>query len=153
VKVSVVALLSNDTDTDSDTLTFLGASATSANNGTVVRIGGWVFYTPASGFTNADTFTYTIGDGFGAPVTGTVTVNIRVDNGLSLNLMISDLGNGSYAIRGDGIPGRAYRIQYAEDLDSPNWQTLGTEVADPFGVFTFTDTNVSAQRFYRSVFP
>jgi hypothetical protein len=153
VKVSVAALLSNDTDADGDSLTFLGASATSAHSGTVVRNGGWIFYTPATGFTNSDTFTYTISDGYGAPVTGTVTVNIRVDNGLSMNLTISGSGNGPYAIRGDGIPGRTYQIQFAVNLDSPNWQTLGSATADPFGIFAFTDASGSSQRYYRSVYP
>ena len=60
--------------------------------------GGWILYTPTPGFTNSDTFTYSISDGWGAPVTGTVTVNILIDNGPSSNLTISSLGNGSYAI-------------------------------------------------------
>ena len=153
VKVSVGTLLSNCSDTDGDPISFLGVSATSANGGTVVSNGGWVFYTPAPGFTNSDTFTYTISDGWGAPVTGTVTVNIRIDNGPSSNLTITDLGNGSYAVRGDGIPGRSYRIQFADTAPPTNWLTLGPASADPFGIFQFNDTNGSPQRFYRSVYP
>jgi hypothetical protein len=49
-------------------------SAASANGGTVVSNAGWIFYLPASGFTNSDTFNYSISDGLGAPVTGIVTV-------------------------------------------------------------------------------
>ena len=153
VKVSVGTLLSNCSDTDGDPISFLGVSATSANGGTVVSNGGWVFYTPAPGFTNSDTFAYTISDGWGAPVTGTVTVNIRLDNGPSSNLTISDLGNGSYAVRGDGIPGRSYRIQFADNAQPTNWLTLGPATADAYGIFQFNDTNGSPQRFYRSVYP
>ena len=87
------------------------------------------------------------------PVTGTVTVNVRVDNGPSPNLTITDLGNGSYLVRGDGIPGRTYRIQFAEDPANPNWQTVGTAAADPSGIFGFLDTSGSPQRFYRSAYP
>ena len=153
VKVSVGTLLSNCSDADGDPISFLGVSATSANGGTVVSNGGWVFYTPAPGFTNGDMFTYTISDSWGATATGVVTVNIRTNNGPSPNLTISDLGNGLYAIRGDGIPDRTYRIQSADAAESTNWQTLGTAAADSYGIFQFNDTNGSPQRFYRSVYP
>lgn len=56
-------------------------------------------------------------------------------------------------IRGDGIPDRAYRIQYADQPQSTSWQTLGAAAADPYGSFEFSDTNGSSQRFYRSVYP
>jgi hypothetical protein len=153
VKVSVAALLSNCSDADSDPIGFVGVSATSANGGTIVSNGGWIFYTPAPGFTNIDTFTYTISDGWVAPVTGTVTVNVRTNNGPSPNLTISDLGNGVYTVLGDGIPDRTYRIQYAENAQPTNWATLGTASADPFGVFQIIDTNGVPQRYYRSVYP
>jgi subtilisin-like proprotein convertase family protein len=153
VKVSIATLLSNDSDADGDPLTFLADSTNSANGGAVARSGGWLFYSPAPGFTNTDTFTYAITDGLGAPVTGVVTVNIRVDNGPSPNLAITDLGNSSYSIRGDGIPGRTYRIEFAPEAAPTNWQTLGMAPADMNGLFQFTDSSGSPQRFYRSVFP
>ena len=153
VKVSIAALLANDSDADGDPIAFTGVSATSANGGTVVSNAGWIFYTPAPGFTNVDTFTYSISDGFGVPVTGTVTVNIQVDNGPSPNLTITDLGGGSYQVRGDGIPGRAYRIEFTEDLMNPSWTTLGSATADPFGIFLFTDSGRLQQGFYRSIYP
>ena len=86
-------------------------------------------------------------------VAGTITVNIRVDNGPSPNLTITALGGGVYAIRGDGIPGRTYRIQFSDAPDQTNWQALGTATADTFGIFQFTDSTGSAQRYYRSVYP
>jgi MBG domain (YGX type)/Bacterial Ig domain len=153
VKVSVATLLSNATDADGDPLAFTGESATSANGGIVASNAGWIFYTPASGFTNTDTFTYMISDGWAAPVTGVVTVNIRTNTGPSPNLTITDLGGGSYAILGDGIPDRTYRIQFSDEPQGTNWQTLGTAPADPYGIFQFSDTNGSPQRFYRSVYP
>ncbi len=154
VKVPIAALLTNDFDADGDPITCISVSATSANGGTVVKSGSWVFYTPAPGFTNSDTFTYTISDGLAAsPITGTVAVNIRVDNGPSQNLTIHDLGGGAYLIRGDGIPERAYHLQYADDAQGINWQPLGEATADPNGLFQFTDLSGSSQRFYRSVYP
>ena len=56
-------------------------------------------------------------------------------------------------IRGDGIPDRAYRIQYAYPPQSTNWQTLGTATADQFGIFELTDATDTPQRYYRSVYP
>jgi hypothetical protein len=152
-QVSIATLLSNCSDTDGDPISFLGVSATSANGGTVVSNGGWVFYTPAPGFTNSDTFTYTISDGWGAPVTVTVTVVVRFDNGPPSALTVLALGAGLYGLSGEGLPNRTYEIQYADDLQPTNWQTLGTATANASGVFQFIDTNGVPQRFYRSLYP
>ena len=102
-----------------------------------------------------DTFTYTIADGRGAVVTGTVTVNIKVDVDPGQNLTITSLGGGSYRIRGSGIPGRTYRLQYTDEAVPATWQLLpGASVtADASGVIEFIDTSGSAMRFYRSVYP
>jgi hypothetical protein len=151
-KVSVAALLSNDSDPDGDPITFIAVSAASANGGTVVRSGGWVLYSPAAGFTNIDTFSYTISDGY-VPVSGPVTVNLRADNVPSPNLTISDLGDGRRLILGDGIPARTYRIESADDSPPTNWQALGPALADPFGRFQLIDSNGSSPRSYRTVFP
>jgi subtilisin-like proprotein convertase family protein len=154
VKVRLATLLANDSDADGDTLT-ITVSSTSTNGATITVSGGWVFYTPAPGSTNVDQFTYTIADGRGAIVTGTVTVNIKVDNDPGQNLTIADLGGGSFRIRGSGIPGRTYRLQYTDEVVPANWQVLpgGTVTADVSGVFEFIDTSGSASRFYRSVYP
>ena len=42
---------------------------------------------------------------------------------------------------------------FTPDLSGTNGQTLGTAIATPSGIFQFIDTNISAQRFYRSVYP
>jgi hypothetical protein len=152
-KVSIAALLSNDTDADGDPITFVGASAASASGGTVTSSAGWLFYTPPPGFTNTDSFTYTISDGFAAPVTGVVTVNLRIDKVPSSNLTITSLGNGSYAVQGDGLPGYTCRLQSADDAGLAHWQDLATVTADANGLFLFIDTNGGSWRFYRSVYP
>lgn len=153
VKVSIADLLSNDSDADGDSISFAGIGAASANGGTLATNEGWVFYTPAPDFTNTDTFTYTISDGFNAPATGTVAVNIRTNNAASPNLTSTDLGNGVYHVQGDGIPGRTYRIQYTSDLQNPAWQTLGSTTTDGLGVFVFEDTAGHSGGYYRSVYP
>jgi hypothetical protein len=154
VKVLLSVLLTNASDTDGNTLS-LTVSSTSASNATVTLDGGWVFYTPPAGFTNADSFTYTVTDGYGGSATGTVTVAILVNNTQSENLTVANLGNGSTFIDFSGIAGRSYMIQSSSNLQTPNWQLLGTATADWSGRFSFTDgppTN-SPPRFYRSTYP
>jgi subtilisin-like proprotein convertase family protein len=154
VKVPLATLLANDSDADGDPLTPT-ISPTSANGGTITIVGAWVFYTPAEGFTNADSFTYTITDGRGGSATGTVTVAIKVNNAPSQNLTITDLGGGSMLIKGYGIPGRPYRLQYSDSLTPANWQDLagGSLTASAIGAFQSTDTSGSGSRYYRSVSP
>jgi hypothetical protein len=154
-KVLISQLLSNDSDPNGDVLTFTGVSANSAHGGTVTVQGDWVYYTPPPGFTNVDSFTYTIADGRGASVSGSVTINILVDNEPTDNLAIEDLGNGSFRVRFSGIPNRTYRIQFTLDMNSPGWQTLVTRTADALGQFEFVDTPPagSPSRFYRSAYP
>jgi hypothetical protein len=153
VKIAIAALLANCSDADGDLIAFLGASTNSANGGTVVSNSGWIFYTPAPGSADSDSFTYVTSNGWGAPVTGSVTVNVRLDNGPSPSLTVIGLGNGSNALHGNGIPNRTYRIQFRDTMPTTNWQTLGTVTSDPSGIFLFLDCNGAPQRCYRSLYP
>jgi hypothetical protein len=150
-KVQISSLLTNDTDADGDLVSFISVNPASANGGTVLSNSGWIFYTPPAGSTNADSFTYNISDGY-ASVAGTVNVSVLADLGPSPNLTINVLSNGVYAIRGDGIPGRSYRIQWS-DNPGPVWQDLGCSIADTNGIFGLIDSGVSTMRYYRSVYP
>ena len=68
-----IAVLTNDTDTDGDTLTVV--SVTQPTNGsTAIESDGTVTYTPTTGFSGSDSFTYTISDGNGGSDTATVEV-------------------------------------------------------------------------------
>ena len=70
-----VAPLGNDSDTDGDPLT-IAAVSDPANGAVVINTDGTLVYTPDSGFTGTDTFTYTVSDGQGGEVTQTVTVTV-----------------------------------------------------------------------------
>ena len=116
--------------------------------------GDWVFYAPPAGFTNSDTFGFTATDKYGGSVPAISTVNIAVDNAPSQNVFVDDLGNGSFRLRFSGIPGRAYSIQYSNDINDPAWTTLATSTADNSGVFEFVDTPpAGTTRRYRSYQP
>ncbi len=155
VKVSIAALLSNDSDADNDSLMFVAVSATSTNGGTVLRSGNWIYYTPLAGFTNVDAFSYTLSDGRGSNVTGTVLVNIKVDNSMAQNLAITQFAPHQFQLRFNGIPGRTYHIQHTDSLSPIEWLPLGLGTANELGIFEYIDTTPEGvtERFYRSVYP
>jgi mono/diheme cytochrome c family protein len=153
-KVLISTLLANDSDSNGDELSFVAVASMSTNGAAVSRQGDWIHYTPPQGFTNDDAFTYQITDNRGEPVTGIVNVLVTSDPP-SPNLSVTDLGNGSYRIRFDGIPNLTYRVEYTPSLNPLQWQTLGSRTADANGMFEIIDTPPAGfgQRFYRSVYP
>ncbi len=154
-KVHISTLLRNDWDADGHSVSFVSVDARSGYGGIVVQQGNWISYTAPSGFTNNDAFSYTISDGY-EQRTGLVGVVIQAGRLPSPNLVLMDLGNGSYRICFNGVPDLAYRIEYADSLDSPQWHDFGI-IGQPnsVGQFELIDTlpEGSTQRFYRSVYP
>ena len=82
-----VDVLANDSDLNGDTLTITSSNSPTVNGGTATINNNdtpadpsddTIIYTPASGFTGSDTFTYTIVDGNGG--TATATVSVAVNN-------------------------------------------------------------------------
>jgi hypothetical protein len=155
IRVNAADLLANDTDADGDSLTIIEVSSNSAAGGTVSLTNNWIYYDPPVGFTNTDTFTYTVGDGHCGTDVGTVTVQVKTDDPKPFSFAIENQGDGSIRLTFAGIPGDTYRIQYADSLSNPSWQTLTTPIADNFGICQFVDwplTNAPT-RFYRAVWP
>lgn len=72
-----VAVLANDSDPDGDALSVTANSTTSLHGGTITRNGdGTLTYVPATGFSGADSFDYTISDGLAEDAASvSVTVN------------------------------------------------------------------------------
>ena len=69
-----VSVLANDSDAEDDVLSI--ASFTQGSKGTVTQSGDTLIYTPNTGTSGSDTFTYAVADPTGAQTTGTVTVAI-----------------------------------------------------------------------------
>jgi outer membrane protein OmpA-like peptidoglycan-associated protein len=67
-------VLANDSDPDGDPLTIVSVSVPA--HGTAAIAAGRISYTPAAGYTGADTFTYTIADPKGLTSSATVTITV-----------------------------------------------------------------------------
>ena len=70
-----IDVLANDYDSDGDAMTVTAVSV--PQNGTAVISDNKVVYTPSAGFTDDDSFTYTVTDSKGG--TGTGSVEVRVE--------------------------------------------------------------------------
>jgi VCBS repeat-containing protein len=77
IVVTETTLLANDSDVDGDTLRVISVSA--PTSGTLLRTAsGDYLYTPAAGFTGADSFTYTVADAGGLTATAQVSVAVAI---------------------------------------------------------------------------
>ena len=72
-----IAVRSNDTDADGDSLTVSGVSQGAQGSVVIDAITGNPVYAPNSGFSGNDSFTYTISDGNGGSATASVTVTVQ----------------------------------------------------------------------------
>jgi hypothetical protein len=150
VTVGSNKLLANDTATDTTTL--VAVSATSTNGGTVTFSGGAITYTPATNFTGADLFTYTLTDDC-STVTGSVVVVVAEVSGLSENL-IGDIvldAQGAHA-RFAAIPTFTYSIE--RSTNAVDWTPLQNVTAPESGLIEFLDPAPPAGPvYYRTVTP
>ncbi|MEZ5534645.1 MAG: Ig-like domain-containing protein [Thiolinea sp.] len=76
-----IDVLSNDSDPDGDVVLIKSFDGSSQQGGSITEnTDGHLVYTPASGFTGTDTFSYTATDGDGEEDTAVVTITVE-DNG------------------------------------------------------------------------
>jgi hypothetical protein len=143
-------LLANDTDADSDTLTFVTNSATT-NGLTVVRNGNQLLV-PTNGVNDA--FQYTIQDGYGGTNTGWVYITLSGNYGQGKGVAANT--NGTATATFYGIPGFTYVVERATNVNfTLGFTNLSTNTVSPTnGEFTVTDTfsdlgGVPASAFYR----
>jgi Concanavalin A-like lectin/glucanases superfamily/Bacterial Ig domain/Divergent InlB B-repeat domain/CARDB/Fibronectin type III domain len=66
----------NDTDPDGDALTILNIDFVPPAHGSVFKQGGQIIYTPNTGYSGSDQFTYRIGDSHGGQDTAVVSVTV-----------------------------------------------------------------------------
>lgn len=130
-KAPVGALLGTDRDGDLVSLSTLDGA--SAQGGTVARIGNWIVYAPAAGWTNDDAFGFAVGDGRCVPQAGSATVAVKTDAALLPQVRITDLGDAGRRLNFAGIPGKSYTVTAAADPEAADWQAVGQVTADAFG--------------------
>ncbi|MBD1581577.1 Ig-like domain-containing protein [Pseudoalteromonas sp. S16_S37] len=70
-----IDVLANDSDADGDELTIIEVSALQGS--VSIQQGTLLVYTAKAGFSGTDTISYTISDGYGAPVTSSVSVTVQ----------------------------------------------------------------------------
>ena len=147
VKVTDVATEQNNYPL---TVTALGPSV---NNGTLSTDHTYIYYAPATGNNDNDSFPYTVDNGHGSTDSGTITVTVAATGGVAKTIVVS--GN-TATIKFFGIPGIQYDVQRTTSLtEQVNWVTLTTD--SPLspgtdGSFTFTDDAApNGTAYYRSV--
>ncbi|HHY54526.1 MAG TPA: tandem-95 repeat protein, partial [Chloroflexi bacterium] len=105
---SDLAVLTNDSDPDSDPLVI--AAVTTPANGTTTIAGDRVRYTPNADFHGADTFTYTVSDG-GLSATARVTVTVTPVNDAPTAV------NDSFSVDEDSLDNALAVLANDSDLD------------------------------------
>ena len=131
-----VAVLSNDSDPDGDTLTL--QSYGQPSNGSVSDNGSLITYTPDANFNGTDSFNYTINDGNGNTDTATVFVTI---NAVNDNPVASD----DQATTNEDVPVDVDVVANDTDIDgdslfisSLSQPTNGSVVDNGDGTVTYT---------------
>jgi hypothetical protein len=144
------------TDADNDALTVSAVQNPSVNKATVAHTSTSVTvdYSERASFSGADSFTYTVSDGYGGSDTKTVYVTVYAPSELAPNIKsITQVGN-TATITAFGIPTITYKLQYTTSLATVNWQDVGGEGSmartDELGVCTLTDTSAIGTRYYRT---
>jgi hypothetical protein len=138
------------TDPNGETLRVAAADLVSASGGAVALDASVIHYTPANGFTGADTFSYVIADAGGDTASGLITVTVTPSGGSYNQLAVEPLG-GDVRLSYLGIPGTNYALEVTHDLTPPTtWTPVLTNPAAANGLLVFTNTPSGGQSFYRT---
>ena len=122
-----IAVLANDTDADGDALTAVSVT-TPAHGTATINANFSVRYTPASGFSGADTFTYTISDTHGGTSSAAVSITITAQSEAErANQIRSDLNAGldAFYLR---LP------ELGESFNAPDLPVLPGDLTTTLGV-------------------
>lgn len=149
VKARAKTLMGTDPDGKGRSLARLAPA--SARGGTLTLSEGWIAYQPPPGLGADDSFDYAVDEGPDGQRVGLVTVVVVGEPAPSSNLACSDRGDGTIVIRGSGIPGRTYQLEFAPAATNAEWQPLGSVTADANGALEYVDNpgHGSPSRNYR----
>ena len=143
--IAISDLLTNASDTDSDSLTLIALS-TSTNGITLDTNStpGVVKYSNANPVN--DQFTYKVTDGFGGTNTAVITLISSSTSGVGGVANSINFSSGTTSLTFTGLPGYLYNVQVSTNLTS--WNTIWTTNAPSSGVFQFTDTSAPLSAAY-----
>lgn len=129
----IVTVLSNDSDPDGDLLTIV--SVGTASHGNVVSNGdGTLTYTPDTGYSGPDSFTYTISDGNGGTATATVTVTVAAPVCTETEIFADNFGGSSLnGAKWDSTSGTVSVSRGYVSLYKSSWGNLDTVTIDATG--------------------
>jgi len=139
-----IDVLANDFDYDRNASITLESVSDPQNGTAVITESGTVQYTPNSGFSGFDSFSYDIKDQFDAPATSTATIFVQEQqdappDGFSASVSFSVDGTaespaGSLGIETLGVDPNQVQIAFVLDssgsIGSSNWNTIENSVAD-----------------------
>ena len=154
VRIEIANLLTNDIDSELDSLTLVGINLLTTNNVTLFTNATTIFYTNSPNVN--DKFTYTVSDGHGGTNTGEVLIQIAqsVSTATTVKLQVGVPGANTNTITLAGIPFYQYISQFATNVSTGPWFSFSTNTAGANGQWTVVDgTATNAQRFYRTVVP
>jgi subtilisin-like proprotein convertase family protein len=144
-------LTTRGADSDGDALTVSAVSSTSTNGGTVTLSGGVITYRSKTNSTAADAFSYTLTDGYGGTVTGSVLVNVSTASAGQSQLSIQPISGGNVRLTFLGVVGYKYALELTHSLGLPmTWTSLVTNTAGFNGLLIFTNTPSGGDDFYRT---
>jgi hypothetical protein len=152
--LSYTVILGAASDPDGDPVTPVIASGSTSAGGYVSMGTNMLSYSPPPDFSGADTFALTVQDGRGGFTTGSLSITVQPDDGITglPTPTIELLPGNQNRLRFHGVPGVQYRFERSMDLRQ--WTTLQTLTAGSTGVVEFTDASPAAGRgFYRLVSP
>lgn len=160
-RLTLAKLLGRTIDADNDPLALLGLDAVSAAGGSVALVGNAVVYTPPVGYVGVDLFAYTLTDGAGNVVTGTVEVTVTPSSATSINVVYGPaVEAGCFVVRFAGVPGYTYTIETSVSLSPPYWSKhlnlTAPASAGPWGIGVFEirePLGSEPMRIYRTIWP
>ncbi len=131
-----IAVLANDTDLDKDTLRII--VFTQPGHGKVTKNGLILVYTPTSGYSGNDSFTYTLSDGHGGTAKATVSITVKPAPSIPIKVVISSAtwnnSDKKLLVSGSGgVTGGSVKI-----LNATTKATLGTTNSEDNGQWAKT---------------
>jgi len=160
--MTAAKLLLNDSSPDGRAMQVVGVTSPSAMSGTVTFDGTSIVYTPASGYTGPDNFTYTNQDCAGLFSTAQVVINVTsATNFLNLVSITAETIGADQVVTvlAQGIPNYSYTLVRATQLSdyASNWVKVATSKASSntldYGQILYRDTNPPSASFYRAEYP